>query len=344
MSSFEFVVGHRGNGATGESPACPENTLFALRAGLAAGMNGVETDVQLTSDGRFVLFHGDELADGRATFDVAAEELMAMDFGAKHKLQGDEAKELDLLEELRVTMSRSPSLSLMSSGVEEDEEGEEEEQDVVTAIDAKFDAEHAATGPAWCVAPVQQCRAKCVPSLEEWLKELVDHHAALPSAERKPFKCILELKSTKFAEAGPVRLLIDALVDWLEPLAKVGVHVTLSSFCHDALMHAHEYASSEEVGVRGQLRLALLFNRYNKPLPSDYLATVASHHGDEVHCGYFALDADVVSAMHAANLQVMAWVPHSHALTGKQMDEQHARLQSIGVDIMCCDHLDRLIN
>jgi glycerophosphoryl diester phosphodiesterase len=46
------VIGHRG--AAG---LALENTLQAIRAGIAAGVDGVEFDVRLTADGHFVLCH-----------------------------------------------------------------------------------------------------------------------------------------------------------------------------------------------------------------------------------------------------------------------------------------------
>jgi glycerophosphoryl diester phosphodiesterase len=49
-------IGHRG--AKG---LAPENTLAAFRAGLAAGADGVEFDVQRTADGHLVVFHDDDL-------------------------------------------------------------------------------------------------------------------------------------------------------------------------------------------------------------------------------------------------------------------------------------------
>lgn len=49
-------IGHRG--ARG---LAPENTLPAFRAGVAAGADGVELDVQRTADGHLVVFHDDDL-------------------------------------------------------------------------------------------------------------------------------------------------------------------------------------------------------------------------------------------------------------------------------------------
>lgn len=49
-------IGHRG--AAG---LAPENTLAAFQAGVAAGADGVELDVQRTRDGHLVVFHDDDL-------------------------------------------------------------------------------------------------------------------------------------------------------------------------------------------------------------------------------------------------------------------------------------------
>ena len=60
-----LIIGHRG--AKG---LAPENTLPAFRAGIDAGADGVEFDVQRTVDGHLVVFHDDDLkrlagVDGR---------------------------------------------------------------------------------------------------------------------------------------------------------------------------------------------------------------------------------------------------------------------------------------
>lgn len=49
-------LGHRG--ARG---LAPENTVAAMRAGMQAGADGVEFDVQRTADGHLVVFHDDDL-------------------------------------------------------------------------------------------------------------------------------------------------------------------------------------------------------------------------------------------------------------------------------------------
>jgi glycerophosphoryl diester phosphodiesterase len=49
-------LGHRG-----ARNLAPENTLAGMRAGMAAGADGVEFDVQRTADGHLVVFHDDDL-------------------------------------------------------------------------------------------------------------------------------------------------------------------------------------------------------------------------------------------------------------------------------------------
>ena len=45
----------------GASEYCPENTFISFYTGLFMGADGIETDVQMTKDGRLVLFHDDTL-------------------------------------------------------------------------------------------------------------------------------------------------------------------------------------------------------------------------------------------------------------------------------------------
>ena len=51
-----LVVGHRG--ASGHAP---ENTMAAFERALQLGADGIEFDVQRSSDGRLMIFHDDEL-------------------------------------------------------------------------------------------------------------------------------------------------------------------------------------------------------------------------------------------------------------------------------------------
>jgi len=50
------IIGHRG--AKG---LAPENTVEAIKAGIAAGVDGIEFDIHLTADKQFVLSHDDSL-------------------------------------------------------------------------------------------------------------------------------------------------------------------------------------------------------------------------------------------------------------------------------------------
>ncbi len=45
----------------GASAVCPENTMAAFRKGLELGATGIETDVQMTLDGRLILIHDESL-------------------------------------------------------------------------------------------------------------------------------------------------------------------------------------------------------------------------------------------------------------------------------------------
>ena len=75
------VIAHRG--ASGEAP---EDTLSAFRAAAAIGVDGFETDIQITKDGELVALHNyriDGTSDGSGLVDeMTLEELKEYDFGA----------------------------------------------------------------------------------------------------------------------------------------------------------------------------------------------------------------------------------------------------------------------
>jgi glycerophosphoryl diester phosphodiesterase len=80
----QLAIAHRGlhdGRSSGSSragpPACPENTLAAFTRAVAAGADGIETDVRLSRDGLPVLFHDRIAPGGRAVADLTAEELSA---------------------------------------------------------------------------------------------------------------------------------------------------------------------------------------------------------------------------------------------------------------------------
>ncbi|WP_141499932.1 glycerophosphodiester phosphodiesterase [Paenibacillus luteus] len=56
---MQTVINFAHRGASG---CCPENTLAAFKTALKLGATGIETDVQLTKDGRIVIIHDESLA------------------------------------------------------------------------------------------------------------------------------------------------------------------------------------------------------------------------------------------------------------------------------------------
>lgn len=70
----------------GASHYRPENTLISFRYGLELGANGIELDLQITKDGKIVIFH-DDVIDNKSNgkgkiIDYTYEELLKLDFGA----------------------------------------------------------------------------------------------------------------------------------------------------------------------------------------------------------------------------------------------------------------------
>ena len=76
-----FIAGHRG-----DRSAAPENTIPAFQAAFAGGLEFIETDVQLTSDGFPVLLHDptvDRTTDGTGAIgDLTLAEVEALDAGS----------------------------------------------------------------------------------------------------------------------------------------------------------------------------------------------------------------------------------------------------------------------
>lgn len=76
-----LIIAHRG-----ASFCAPENTLAAFKAALELGADGIETDVQLTGDGKLVLHHNytiDASSNGHGSIArMTLKELMTYDFGA----------------------------------------------------------------------------------------------------------------------------------------------------------------------------------------------------------------------------------------------------------------------
>jgi glycerophosphoryl diester phosphodiesterase len=78
-----LVFAHRGFGELG-----PDNSLFAVERALAAGMDGVDVDGQMTRDGVLVIFHDlsvDRLTSGSGVVrGKTAAEMLALDLGPKY--------------------------------------------------------------------------------------------------------------------------------------------------------------------------------------------------------------------------------------------------------------------
>ncbi len=81
--SRPLVFAHRGFG-----DLAPDNSLYAVERALEAGMDGVDVDGQLTSDGELIIFH--DLSVDRLTGDTGRvanktlQEMLALDLGAKY--------------------------------------------------------------------------------------------------------------------------------------------------------------------------------------------------------------------------------------------------------------------
>ena len=79
---MSYVIAHRG-----ASFHAPENTLSAFRKAMELGADGIETDVQITADGRLVILHNYHVdlttfETGRVV-ELTLDQLRQMDFGIR---------------------------------------------------------------------------------------------------------------------------------------------------------------------------------------------------------------------------------------------------------------------
>ena len=85
--SLRLVVGHRGNAV-----AAPENTLESFRQAIALGVDAIELDVRITSDGEVVVMHDamvDRTTDGTgAVAALTLEAFRRLDAGARFTRDG----------------------------------------------------------------------------------------------------------------------------------------------------------------------------------------------------------------------------------------------------------------
>lgn len=88
----------------GASAVCPENTMAAFRRSLELGATGIETDVQMTLDGRLVLIHDETVnrtTNGEGCVkDKTLEEIRELDAGSWFNGGGFAGEKIPLLEEL----------------------------------------------------------------------------------------------------------------------------------------------------------------------------------------------------------------------------------------------------
>jgi len=106
----------------GASGYFPENTMAAFQSAIELGATGIETDVQMTSDGELVLIHDESLLRttgvNKLVKDVTLEELRQLDCGSwfDPKFAGERIPTLDEL--LQLAKSASIKLNIeLKSGV-----------------------------------------------------------------------------------------------------------------------------------------------------------------------------------------------------------------------------------
>jgi len=106
----------------GASGYFPENTMAAFQSAIELGAKGIETDVQMTSDGELVLIHDESLLRttgvNKLVKDVTLEELRQLDCGSwfDPKFAGERIPTLDEL--LQLAKSASIKLNIeLKSGV-----------------------------------------------------------------------------------------------------------------------------------------------------------------------------------------------------------------------------------
>nr|WP_300003794.1 glycerophosphodiester phosphodiesterase [Tissierella sp.] len=118
------IIAHRG-----ASGSAPENTIAAMKLALKLGCDGIETDLQLTKDGRVVVFHDwsvERTTDGEGEIkDLTFEELSKLDNGSwfSDEFKGERIATLeellDLVPENLVLNLELKSQAFDSRGLEE---------------------------------------------------------------------------------------------------------------------------------------------------------------------------------------------------------------------------------
>lgn len=115
--SFPLIIGHRG-----APKMAPENTLASFRTAMGLGVDGLETDVQKTSDGHLVLCHDETLdrtTNGRGLIkDYSLAELKKLSAGAWFAKEYEDEKIPTLRELLDLVHDRDLLINIeIKSGV-----------------------------------------------------------------------------------------------------------------------------------------------------------------------------------------------------------------------------------
>ncbi len=97
------IIAHRG-----ASRECPENTLRAFQRAMEIGVDGIETDVQQTADGRLILFHDDQVKDASGKNRAVT----ALAYADLETLHAGEEERIPALEELLTLASGKVPLCL----------------------------------------------------------------------------------------------------------------------------------------------------------------------------------------------------------------------------------------
>lgn len=111
----------------GASTYAPENTFASFYLGLEMGADGIETDIQRTSDGVLVLFHDDDMMRVCGLpwriREHTYQELLEVDFGAHKQTDRYKAERIVTLEEFLLRFGGKPltfALEIKQEGVEKE--------------------------------------------------------------------------------------------------------------------------------------------------------------------------------------------------------------------------------
>jgi len=119
-SSLKKLINFAHRGASGY---CPENTIAAFTKAIELGASGIETDVQLTKDGKIVIIHDESLARttglNQLIKDIHSDELLNLDAGSWYapEFHGERIPTLQQLLELLKPTELQLNIELKNSYV-----------------------------------------------------------------------------------------------------------------------------------------------------------------------------------------------------------------------------------